>query len=133
MKVIKFMAAIGAAYLNVLRPSYVMFGVLILINFGDYVTGILKALSNEEKITVARAYQGIAIKLNRLFFVLVALSIDIMIDQYFKLETAITPVSAAVIAWLCLNELLSICSNISNNGKVKIPPVIQEFLDKYIE
>lgn len=130
-KITKFCSVLGVIFLTVLRPSAIIFGLLIVINFVDYITGILKSISNGEKVCPSRAITGIVKKLNKLFYVIVALSADILISHTFASGTIITPISGAVIAWLCINELVSICSNISNNSSIDVPPQIVDFLNKF--
>lgn len=129
----KFVIVMGSTYVSILYPSSIIFGVLIVVNIVDYITGILRAVSIQEKISPSIAMSGIANKLNKLFYVIVALSSDILITYALGQEQGITPISTAVITWLVINELISICGNISNNNSLEIPPMILSFLNKFKE
>lgn len=132
-KVLKYSTILGTTYLMVLYPSWMIFGVLIISNIVDYITGILNSVSHGNKIDMRIAFKGIVKKINRLFYVIVALSVDILVNYNFDTETTISPVSTAVITWLVINEMVSIVSNISNNESLDIPPAIADFLKKYFE
>lgn len=132
-KFFKFFVVLGSTYLSILYPSSIVFGVLIVVNIVDYITGILRAVSVHERISIEIASSGIAKKINKLFFVIVALSADILINYNFSPDKTMTPISTAVITWLVINELISICSNISNNNSLEIPPMILSFLNKFKE
>lgn len=130
---VKFILSIGGAFLAILYPSRIIFGVLIAVNMVDYVTGILKAISKAETISPDMAFRGIVTKLNRLFYVIAALSADILISQHFHMQATVAPCSAGVITWLVINELISIISNISNNDKASVPPMLSKLLDFFKE
>lgn len=130
-KMIKYGVIMLSTYLAILRPSYTIFGVLIIINICDYLTGITSAISRKEKITIEKAFNGMVVKFNKLFYVMVALTADILINHNFTPEKAIAPTSAAVITWLIINEMVSIISNISNNEKLNIPPALLNFLENF--
>lgn len=132
-KLIKFCVVMGSTYLSILYPSSIVFGVLIVVNIVDYITGILRAVSVQESISPTIAMTGIANKINKLFFVVVALSVDILINYGLDTTKNVTPISVAVITWLVINELVSICSNISNNNSLEVPPMILTFLNKFKE
>lgn len=132
-KFFKFFVVLGSTYLSILYPSSIVFGVLIVVNIVDYITGILRAVSAHERISIEIASSGIAKKINKLFFVIVALSADILINYNFSPDKTMSPISTAVITWLVINELISICSNISNNNSLEIPPMILSFLNKFKE
>lgn len=130
-KVSKFIITIATAYYLVLNPSYMIFGALIVVNILDYVTGIMRAISASEIITAKKAFSGIINKLNKLIYVLVAMTVDILITYNFVPDSTITVVTSPVIMWLIINELISICCNISNNDSLSIPPAITTFLEKF--
>jgi len=131
IKILKYSTVLASAYYAVLYPSHVVFGVLIIVNVIDYITGILKAVSYGEAISPHLAFSGFVKKVNKLFYVMVALSVDILITYNFTPDKAVSPVSTAVITWMVINELVSICSNISNNDALDIPPAIMNFLGKF--
>lgn len=132
-KLVKFLIVLGSTYMSLLHPSEIIFGVLIIVNIVDYVTGILGAVSKGEKISIEKSFKGIVKKLNKLFFILVSLSIDVLITHNFSPDKPVSPVSAAVITWLVINELVSICFNIANGADSNIPPAIKQFLEKFKE
>lgn len=129
-KLIALISIIGSALYNILYPHYLIFGLLIVCNIVDYVTAIIGAFERNEPITVKQSIKGIAKKLNHLFYVLVSLIIDIVINQYFKTDTSFTFISSGVIIWLMLHELISITVNISNFNNEDIPPLIKDFLER---
>lgn len=130
-KISKFIVTIATAYYLILNPSYMIFGVLIVANILDYVTGIMRAISAGEKVTAQKAFNGIMSKLNKMIYVIVAMSADILITYNFVTDTTVTVVTSPVIMWLIINELVSICCNISNNEKINVPPMITTFLEKF--
>lgn len=129
-KLIALISIIGSTLYNMLYPHYLIFGLLIVCNIIDYVTAIIGAFERNEPITVKQSIKGIAKKLNHLFYVLVSLIIDIVINQYFKTDTSFTFISSSVIIWLMLHELISITINISNFNNEDIPPLIRDFLER---
>ena len=129
-KLIVLISIIGSALYNVLYPHYLIFGLLIVCNIVDYVTAIIGAFERNEPITVKQSIKGIAKKLNHLFYVLVSLIIDIVINQYLKTDTSFTFIRSGVIIWLMLHELISITVNISNFNNEDIPPLIKDFLER---
>ena len=102
-KLIALISIIGSALYNVLYPHYLIFGLLIVVNIVDYVTAIIGAFERNEPITVKQSIKGIAKKLNHMFYVLIALIIDIVINQYFKTDNSFTFISTGVIILLMLN------------------------------
>lgn len=129
-KLIALISIIGSALYNVLYPHYLIFGLLIVVNIVDYVTAIIGAFERNEPITVKQSIKGIAKKLNHMFYVLIALIIDIVINQYFKTDNRFAFISSGVIIWLMLHELISITINISNFNNDDIPPLIRDFLER---
>lgn len=130
-KLIALCSIIGSALYNALYPHYLIFGLLIVCNIIDYVTAIIGAFERNEPITVKQSIKGIAKKLNHLFYVLVSLIIDIVINRYFKTDTSFTFISSGVIIWLMFHELISITINISNFNNEDIPPLIKNFLERF--
>lgn len=130
-KLIKLAVSVSSAYMSLLYPSHLIFGALIFVNILDYITGILRAVSMGEKIDIEMAWRGIAKKINKFGYVLGALTADILIVHHFSPEKAVSPVSASVITWLIINELISVCSNVSNNNSLDIPPMLTAFFEKF--
>jgi toxin secretion/phage lysis holin len=130
-KLIKFCAVIFGIYYSILHASYIIFGVLIIMNIVDELTALLAESSMGNPISADIAFKGTIKKINRLFYIIVALSVDILITYQFSPENTITPVSGAVITWLAINEMISIISNISRNDKLNVPPMLVKFLEKF--
>lgn len=132
-KMLKLGTVMVNVYLAILHPSHVIFGVLIVVFIVDYVSKILSEISLGNAILPDVAMKGLVKKLNRLLYVIVALSVDILISYNLTLGEGVNPVSTAVITWMIINELLSICRNISNNELIDVPPMLQKFFDKFKE
>ncbi len=127
-KLIKAILMIISVYFSILSPSAIIFGVLIVAELSDYLVKIFSLLANGEPIDMTKAIQGIFRKINNLFIVLVALTIDILITYNFSPDKAMAPVSTGVITWLIVNELISICKNIVGSGD-KVPDIINRVLE----
>ena len=130
-KAILLVSVVLSAIYNMLYPHYLIFGVLIIVNITDYVTAIIGAFERKEQISIDKSIRGIAKKINSLFFVLIALIIDIIINNYFNTNNTFTFISSSVILWLIMHELLSIINNISNYNIENVPPFILEFLERF--
>ena len=130
-KILALISAILSALYNMLYPHYLIFGLLIITNIADYVTAIIGAFERNEPITVTKSIRGIAKKINHLFYVLIALIIDILINNYFNTDNHFTFISSSVILWLVLHEIISITNNISNFNNTDVPPFILKFLERF--
>lgn len=124
---------IVSSYLLILKPSCLIFLVLIVVNITDYITGILNSIQNGSNFSPIKSIKGIIKKLNILFFVIVAITIDILISHQFKIVNGSSLTTTPVILWLIMNEILSICSNISNNSNIIVPPMLEKILLKFKE
>ena len=130
-KAILLVSVVLSAIYNMLYPHYLIFGVLIVVNITDYITAIIGAFERKEQISIDKSIRGIAKKINSLFFVLIALIIDIIINNYFNTNNTFTFISSSVILWLIIHELLSIINNISNYNIENVPPFILDFLERF--
>ena len=130
-KIILLISVVASALYNMLYPHYLLFGLLIIVNVVDYLTALIGAFERKEQISIDKSIRGIAKKINSLFFVLIALVIDIIINNYFKTDNTFTFISSTVILWLVMHELLSIINNISNYNTENVPPVILKFLERF--
>jgi toxin secretion/phage lysis holin len=98
-------------------------------NIVDYITAILGAFSRGEKIDINKSIKGIVKKINLLILVCVSLMIDALINHYFGTENY-TFITASVIIWLTMHEILSILENIGRNNDIKIPKILLDMVER---
>lgn len=130
-KLMILISVVLSALYNMLYPHYLLFGLLIVVNITDYITALIGAFERKEQISIDKSIRGIARKINALFFVLIALIIDVIINNYFQTNNTFTFISSTVILWLVMHELLSIINNISNYNTDNVPPMILKFLERF--
>lgn len=128
-KVSKYISIIASVFYNLLFPHRVIFGILIVANIIDYITAILGVISRGEKIDLNISIKGIIKKINLLILVCVSLMIDALINYYFGTENY-TFITASVIIWLTLHEIISIIQNIKRNSDIEIPRILLDMIER---
>lgn len=128
-KVSKYISIIASVFYNLLFPHRVIFGILIVANITDYITAILGVISRGEKIDLNISIKGIIKKINLLILVCVSLMIDALINYYFGTENY-TFITASVIIWLTLHEIISIIQNIKRNSDIEIPRILLDMIER---
>ena len=128
-KVSKYISIIASVFYNLLFPHRVIFGILIVANIIDYITAILGVISRGEKIDLNISIKGIIKKINLLILVCVSLMIDALINYYFGTENY-TFITASVIIWLTLHEIISIIQNIKRNIDIEIPRILLDMIER---
>lgn len=128
-KVSKYISIIASVFYNLLVPHRVIFGILIVANIIDYITAILGVISRGEKIDLNISIKGIINKINLLILVCVSLMIDALINYYFGIENY-TFITASVIIWLTLHEIISIIQNIKRNSDIEIPRILLDMIER---
>jgi len=128
-KFLKYFSVIISVFYNLLVPHRIIFGILIVANIVDYITAILGAFSRGEKIDLNISIKGIVKKINLLILVCVSLMIDALINYYFGIENY-TFITASVIIWLTMHEILSILENIGRNNDIKIPKILLDMVER---
>lgn len=128
-KFLKYISVIMSVFYNLLFPHRIIFGILIIANIVDYITAILGAFSRGEKIDLNISIKGIVKKINLLILVCVSLMIDALINYYFGTENY-TFITASVIIWLTMHEILSILENIGRNNDIKIPKILLDMVER---
>lgn len=129
-KVSKYISIIASVFYNLLFPHRVIFGILIVANIIDYITAILGVISRGEKIDLNISIKGIIKKINLLILVCVSLMIDALINYYFGTENNYTFITASVIIWLTLHEIISIIQNIKRNSDIEIPRILLDMIER---
>lgn len=128
-KFFKYISVILSVFYNLLFPHRVIFGILIVANIIDYITAILGVISRGEKIDLNISIKGIIKKINLLILVCVSLMIDALINYYFGTENY-TFITASVIIWLTLHEIISIIQNIKRNSDIEIPRILLDMIER---
>lgn len=128
-KFFKYISVILSVFYNLLFPHRVIFGILIVANIIDYITAILSVISRGEKIDLNISIKGIIKKINLLILVCVSLMIDALINYYFGTENY-TFITASVIIWLTLHEIISIIQNIKRNSDIEIPRILLDMIER---
>lgn len=128
-KVSKYISIIASVFYNLLFPHRIIFGILIVANIIDYITAILGVISRGEKIDLNISIKGIIKKINLLILVCVSLMIDALINYYFGTENY-TFITASVIIWLTLHEIISIIQNIKRNSNIEIPRILLDMIER---
>lgn len=128
-KFFKYISIILSVFYNLLFPHRVIFGILIVANIIDYITAILGVISRGEKIDLNISIKGIIKKINLLILVCVSLMIDALINYYFGTENY-TFITASVIIWLTLHEIISIIQNIKRNSDIEIPRILLDMIER---
>ena len=128
-KFFKYISIILSVFYNLLFPHRVIFGILIVANIVDYITAILGVISRGEKIDLNISIKGIIKKINLLILVCVSLMIDALINYYFGTENY-TFITASVIIWLTLHEIISIIQNIKRNSDIEIPRILLDMIER---
>lgn len=128
-KFLKYFSVIISVFYNLLVPHRIIFGILIVANIVDYITAILGSFSRGEKIDLNISIKGIVKKINLLILVCVSLMIDALINYYFGIENY-TFITASVIIWLTMHEILSILENIGRNNDIKIPKILLDMVER---
>lgn len=128
-KVSKYISIIASVFYNLLFPHRVIFGILIVANIIDYITAISGVISRGEKIDLNISIKGIIKKINLLILVCVSLMIDALINYYFGTENY-TFITASVIIWLTLHEIISIIQNIKRNSDIEIPRILLDMIER---
>lgn len=129
-KIIQYPTIVAVMYWQILKPSYLIFGVLLFCFIFDFITALLKSAYNNELIDKDIAWKGVCKKLNSLMYVFVGITGDIMLRFHFDSEESIIPLTAGIITFLVLNELTSICKNIANTDN-DMPELLKSFFDKF--
>lgn len=123
--------AIGATLSSVLGVLYIPVILMVLCNVIDYVTAILAAVYNGEKVSSARGIKGIIKKVSMWLLVAVGVIVDNLIAYATETIGFTFPlmflVACIVSVWIICNELISILENIKKSG-VNVPV----FMDKIL-
>lgn len=128
-KFFKYISVLLSVFYNLLFPHRIIFGILIVSNIVDYITAILGVISRGEKIDLNISIKGIIKKINLLILVCVSLMIDALINYYFGTENY-TFITASVIIWLTLHEIISIIQNIKRNSDIEIPRILLDMIER---
>lgn len=128
-KFFKYISVLLSVFYNLLFPHRIIFGILIVANIVDYITAILGVISRGEKIDLNISIKGIIKKINLLILVCVSLMIDALINYYFGTENY-TFITASVIIWLTLHEIISIIQNIKRNSDIEIPKILLDMIER---
>lgn len=112
-------------FLSVLLGNKVLLFILLLLNVIDMFTGISNAYITGNKLTAEKGFKGIVKKINKLLYIVVAVSIDIAILNQLGLDV---PITQTTVFLMVINELLSIVLNISHGDIKKVPKPIQKIL-----
>lgn len=126
MKVYKGVFAMALGFLfNMLSLQKELFTLLILLNITDYLTGVIHSFINGENFSYKESVKGIFRKLNVIMLAMVGLSIDYVLNYYFKTSDKIY-VTSPLLIWLMLQESYSIIRNTGMNEK--LPKFIKKYL-----
>lgn len=126
MKYFKGVLAMALGFLfNMLAMQRELFTLLILLNITDYLTGILHSFANGVKFSYKESVKGIFKKLNVLMLAMVGLTIDYVLNDYFKTTDKIY-VTSPLLIWLMLQECYSIIRNTGMSDK--LPKFIKKYL-----
>lgn len=105
----------------------VPFGLLVLANIADYITGLVAAPYRNEPRSSYKGVRGIAKKVCMWLLVGVGVMLDTLLAYCTQSLGWNLPVNflvgCIVAVWLLTNELISIIENISDIG-VEIPPFL---------
>lgn len=117
-------AALAFSNINVL---IVPFSILFISNLIDYMTGLLAAPSRDEDINSYKSLRGIARKVGVWLLVIVAGLMDLFLEYEGARFGLSMPthflIASIVIAWLFVNEVISILENL-NDMQVSLPPFL---------
>ena len=123
--------ALGATVSSALGILYLPVLLMVLCNVMDYVTAILAAIYNGEKVDSAIGIQGIIKKVSMWLLVVVGVIADHLIayaTEYMGVTFPLMFLVACIVAvWIICNELISILENIKKSG-VKVPVFIEKIL-----
>lgn len=123
--------AVGATLSSLLGVLYVPVILMVLCNVIDYITAILAAIYNGEKVSSARGIQGIIKKVSMWLLVVVGVIVDNLIiyaTEHIGFSFPLMFLVACIVSvWIICNELISILENIKKSG-VKVPA----FMDKIL-
>lgn len=126
MKYFKGVVAMALGFLfNMLAMQRELFTLLILLNMTDYLTGVIHSFTNGVKFSYKDSVKGIFKKLNVLMLAMVGLTIDYVLNDYFKTDGKIY-VTSQLLIWLMLQECYSIIRNTGMSDK--LPKFIKKYL-----
>lgn len=101
--------------------------ILAVLNFTDYITGILASKRRNELVTSDKGLWGIVKKIGMWILVGLGWAMDVLINytsQYVGLSIKLPFVVATIVAvWLICNEIISILENLLDIG-VAMPPFL---------
>lgn len=119
--------AVFGALAGWLGALAVPFGLLILANIVDYVTGLVAAPYRNQQRNSYKGIKGIAKKVCMWLLVGVGVMVDVLLTYCtdgLGLDVPVKLLVGCIVAvWLLTNELISIIENISDIG-VDIPPFL---------
>lgn len=123
--------AIGATLSSLLGVLYVPVILMVLCNVIDYITAILAAVYNGEKVDSAVGIKGIIKKVSMWLLVVVGVIVDNLIayaTEHIGFTFPLMFLVACIVAvWIICNELISILENIKKSG-VKVPAFMNKIL-----
>ena len=126
MKIYKGVLAMALGFVfNMLSLQKELFTLLILLNLTDYLTGVIHSFTNGKNFSYKESIKGIFKKLNVLMLAMVGLSIDYVLNYYFKTTDKIY-VTSPLLIWLMLQECYSIIRNTGMSDK--LPKFIKKYL-----
>ena len=126
MKYFKGVFAMALGFLfNMLSMQRELFTLLILLNMTDYLTGVIHSFTNGVKFSYKDSGKGIFKKVNVLMLAMVGLTIDYVLNDYFKTTDKIY-VTSPLLIWLMLQECYSIIRNTGMSDK--LPKFIKKYL-----
>lgn len=112
-KIILELISFFSVYVILLQYNKNTIIILFVMLIIDYLTGITNSIIKGNNFNYKKAIKGILKKINYIYIIIACFSFDLISKKIFSINTEI---SAIVIIWLILNEIISTLSNVTNSN-----------------